>query len=127
MSLKNHNIYTGLKRIFHEPSRMAIISALCREETLTFNQLKEECELTFGNLSSHLKILKDAEIIKIHKEFVNNKPSTSVSITEAGKEQFLQYLKALEDVLKKAAEAVTSEKVKSNDSLFSINPDFQTS
>ena len=61
MSLKNHNIYTELKRIFHEPSRMAIISALCREETLTFNQLKEECELTFGNLSSHLKILKDAE------------------------------------------------------------------
>lgn len=127
MSLKNHNIYTGLKRIFHEPSRMALVSALCREETLTFNQLKEECGLTFGNLSSHLKILKDAEIIIVQKEFVNNKPSTSVSITESGREQFLQYLKALEDVLKKAAEAITSEKVKSQDSLFSIKPDFQTS
>ncbi len=71
MSPKNENVYVALKRIFHEPSRLAIMSALCREvDGLTFNELKEECDLTFGNLSSHLKSLQDAKVIKVKKFFV---------------------------------------------------------
>ncbi|MFQ5753139.1 MAG: transcriptional regulator, partial [bacterium] len=78
MSRKNDNIYAGLKRTFHEPSRLAIISVLCREvDGITFNELKEECELTFGNLSSHLKTLQEAGIIAIKKFFVNKKPCTT--------------------------------------------------
>ncbi len=101
------NIYSGLERIFHEPSRLAIISALCASDgTLSFNQLKDECNLTFGNISSHLKTLGEAGIIQIQKSFVNNKPHTKVSITDKGRDRFIEYLKTLENVLKKAAKAV---------------------
>ena len=107
MTRKNETLYSSLKRIFHEPSRLAIVSALCKEQHgLTFNQLKKECKLTFGNLSSHLKTLQDAGVIHIEKYFVDNKPCTSVSLTDSGLEQFVKYLKALEEVLQKAAEAV---------------------
>lgn len=107
MSKIENNIYGGLERIFHEPSRLAIISALCASDgSLSFNQLKEECDLTFGNISSHLKALNEAKIVTIKKSFLNNKPHTTVSITDEGRERFIEYLKSLENVLQKAAKAV---------------------
>jgi len=126
MPLKNENVYAGLKRIFHEPSRLAIMSALCREvDGLTFNDLKEECELTFGNLSSHLKSLQDAKVIKVKKFFIGNKPCTQVFLTEKGRQSFVDYLKALEEALKKAADAVSMSKEETSAQLFSAKPAFQ--
>ena len=123
---KNENVYVALKRIFHEPNRLAIMSALCREVNgLTFNELKGECDLTFGNLSSHLKSLQKGKVIKVRKFFVGNKPCTQVTLTEKGRQNFIDYLKALEEALKKAADAVsTSEEIVSSQ-LFSAKPAFQ--
>ena len=126
MSHKNDNLYAGLKRIFHEPSRLAIISALCKErDGLTFNELKDECELTFGNLSSHLKTLQDAGVIEIKKFFVGNKPCTTISLTDKGRENFIDYLKALEEVLKMAAAAVSASEESGSEPLFSVKPALQ--
>lgn len=123
MSKTEKNIYSGLERIFHEPSRLAIISALCASEgSLSFNQLKEECNLTFGNISSHLKALGEAGIVKIHKSFVDNKPHTKVSITDKGRTRFIEYLKTLENVLKKAAEAVQTSSEDTSFPLFGLRP-----
>lgn len=110
MSGKQDNMYLGLKKIFHEPSRLAIMSALCRSiDPLSFGQLKEECELTDGNLSSHLKMLEDAGVISINKSSANSKPRTEISLTERGRESFIDYLKALEGVLRNAAEAIAAD------------------
>lgn len=110
MSTKPDNPYLNLKKIFHEPSRLAIISALCRSiDPLAFNQLKEECELTDGNLSSHLKMLEEAGVVQTKKSSANSKPRTEVFLTEVGRESFIDYLQALEEVLKNAAEAIAAE------------------
>ncbi len=123
MSLSQDNLYAGLKRTFHEPSRLAIVSALCKTgDGLTFNELKDECELTFGNLSSHLKTLQEAGVIHIQKSFVDNKPCTTISLTEPGREQFVDYLKALEGVLTRAAEAVSPAGKKGAAPFFSVRP-----
>lgn len=107
MSAKHDNPYTALKQIFHEPSRLAIISALCGAvDGLTFNELKEHCELTDGNLSRHLKALEEASAVRIEKSFVGAKPRTTVFLTDQGRESFLEYLQALEGVLRKAAQSV---------------------
>lgn len=110
MPTRQENLYSGLKKIFHEPSRLAIMSALCRSiEPLTFSQLKEDCELTDGNLSSHLKMLEDAGIVELKKSVMNSKPRTEIVVTEEGRESFIEYLKALEEVLKNAAESISAE------------------
>jgi DNA-binding transcriptional ArsR family regulator len=110
MSTKFDNPYNALKRIFHEPSRLAIMSALCRSSSgLSFNQLKIECVLTDGNLSSHLKMLEESSVISIEKTFKGSKPLTTIVLTDSGRENFIYYLEALEEVLMKAAEAVGSE------------------
>lgn len=108
---KPENPYETIKSIFHEPNRLAIMSALCNaEEGMTFNELKEECGLTDGNLSRHLKALVEARAVRIKKTFVRSKPLTTVTLTDRGRDHFLEYLLALEEVLKKAAESVASEK-----------------
>lgn len=104
---------SALERIFHEPNRMAILSALCAaSEALTFTELKTLSGLTDGNLSRHLKALEEAGVIRIRKAFVGVKPQTSVALTDRGLKRFEEYLSALADVLKKAKQAVASERGK---------------
>lgn len=110
---KPENPYNAIKVIFHEPNRLAILSALCQyAEGRTFNELKEECDLTDGNLSRHLKALEDAKVIRIRKAFVKSKPQTTVFLTERGRERFIDYLQALEEVLAKAADSLPKEEKK---------------
>ncbi|MGE0826014.1 MAG: winged helix-turn-helix domain-containing protein [Candidatus Binatia bacterium] len=109
MATKPDNPYAALKTLFHEPNRLAIMSALTTVvEGLTFNDLKRECGLTDGNLSRHLKVLEEAGAIRIEKTFVGAKPRTTVFLSDAGRKSFIEYLQALEEVLKKAAESVAA-------------------
>ena len=104
---------SALERIFHEPNRMAILSALCAAgDDLTFTELKGLSGLTDGNLNRHLKALEDADIIRLRKAFVGLKPRTTVALTDKGLKRFEEYLAALSDVLKKAKQALATERSK---------------
>jgi DNA-binding HxlR family transcriptional regulator len=117
----SENVFMALKGVFHEPSRLAIVSALCKEKDgLPFNDLKDECQLTFGNLSSHLKTLQDAGAVQVNKSFEGNKPRTTILLTDHGRKQFVAYLHALENVLQKAANAVADSTDSSSVSAFRI-------
>ena len=99
--------YAALERLFHEPARLGILSLLSgAAEGATFTRLKDELQLTDGNLSRHVKALEDAGVVALDRRFAGVKPQTTISITESGREQFIAYLKALEDVLQRAARAV---------------------
>jgi DNA-binding transcriptional ArsR family regulator len=104
MAEEKENIYDALERIFHEPNRLAIMSALCAagKDGLTFNDLKEACRLTDGNLNRHLKVLEDSEVVLLRKEFVKSKPRTTALLTKRGMQRFQEYLQALGEVLKQA-------------------------
>jgi len=109
---KSENPYMALERNFHEPSRLAIMSALCGAATgMSFNDLKDECGLTDGNLSRHLSKLKVAKAVQIKKTFIGSVPHTTVVMSDIGRDSFLEYLHALEIVLERAVEAVSSEEV----------------
>lgn len=105
--MHNENPYTALEKIFHEPARLAIISALCAaDKGITFSNLKTECNLTDGNLNRHLKVLKESDVVRIKKAFVAEKPQTTVYISPAGLDRFNEYLEALADVMKRARKAL---------------------
>lgn len=107
MKIDTDNPYNELKRVFHEPSRLAIMSALCADAGgLSFNELKAACDLTDGNQSRHLKTLETAGMVTITKSFIGVKPRTTVFLSDQGRENFLGYLSALEIVLQRAADAV---------------------
>jgi DNA-binding MarR family transcriptional regulator len=107
---KRENPYGELKQIFHEPNRLAIMSALCNsDKPLTFLELKLECNLTDGNLSRHLKALEESRAVRIRKSFAKGRPLTTISLTDRGREKFIEYLEALEEVLKRAAESLANQ------------------
>lgn len=99
-----------LERIFHEPSRLAILSELCASaHGVTFNDLKDSCDLTDGNLSRHLRALEEAGVVGIRKELARPRPRSRVFLTDSGRRQFQAYLETLQEVLLRAAEALASE------------------
>lgn len=104
------NPYDALERIFHEPNRLAVMSALCAAgRDLSFNEIKEQCHLTDGNLNRHLKVLEEEGVVKIKKAFVDNKPKTTVFLSDKGLIRFNEYLSALSDVLNKAKQAAMTD------------------
>ncbi len=77
---------------------MAMLSA--SPDPLSFNELLEELELTKGNLSSHLRKLEDAKLIKVEKEFVDRKPRTTYGCSAEGRKEVKKYLETVESLLK---------------------------
>ena len=92
--------YEGLDRVMHEKARLGILASLAANAGgLLFNDLKQLCSLTDGNLSRHLTALEKAKAINIKKRFVGSRPQTRVSLSARGRDDFMTYLQALEDVL----------------------------
>lgn len=107
---KPKNPHLRLERLFHEPNRLGIMSTLCGADGgVTFNDLKSTLDLTDGNLSRHLKALEESGAIEIEKTFERSKPRTTVVVTDEGRDQFIEYLKTLEEVLMEAARGIEDE------------------
>ncbi len=103
--------WNELEKTFHEPARLALVTALCsREEGLGFKELREECGLTDGNLSRHLKVLEEAGVVHLHKQGKGRGSHTQVWMTEQGRETFQQYLATLEALLHGALESLEERK-----------------
>ena len=99
--------YAALKQVFHEPSRMALITALCAQDGgILFADLKAQCRLTDGNLNRHLKALVDAGAARMEKHRDGARSRTVVFATAAGREHFYAYLGSLEQVLRHTADAL---------------------
>ncbi len=102
--------FDQLERIFHEPNRLSIMSALCAgRQGLAFSDIRDTCCLTDGNLNRHLKTLTEAGAVEIEKEFIESKPRTTVRISPLGLQRFSEYLAALTEVLEAAREAMPPE------------------
>ncbi len=114
--------YDALKRLFHEPHRMAIVTALCaRDEGCTFGELKAQCDLTDGNLNRHLKALTEAAVIRVRKDNRRARSCTRIRMTNEGREQFMAYLQSLEAVLRHTARALAAqESVENNGWLWQL-------
>ncbi len=102
--------YEGLDRVIHERARLSVLTCLITNpKGLIFNDLKQLCSLTDGNLSRHLSVLEDEQMVQITKGQEGNRPQTFCRITKAGRERFLAYLSTLEQVVADAAKVSTEE------------------
>ena len=99
--------YEGLDRLIHEHARLSVLTALITNSAgLAFNELKRMCNLTDGNLSRHLQVLDEAELITIFKGVEGNRSLTLCRITADGRRKYIEYLAVLEQVVTDAAGAI---------------------
>lgn len=89
-------------RLIHEKTRLAILSALAVNDSLTFNELKAILKTTDGNVSVHARKLEEANYLTCEKSFDGRVPRTEYSITGAGRRAFKKYLDHMEALIKAA-------------------------
>jgi DNA-binding MarR family transcriptional regulator len=87
-------------RVIHEKTRLAMISALAVNPTLTFNELKAALKTTDGNVSVHARKLEDAGYLACKKSFAGRVPRTEYSLTAAGRRALEKYLNHMEALIK---------------------------
>jgi len=93
------NFIANLNKAFESRVRLGIMSILMVNEFVDFGTLKEQLQITDGNLASHINALEKIKYIEIRKQFVGKKPNTSFAATAAGKKAFIQHLDALEKLI----------------------------
>jgi DNA-binding transcriptional ArsR family regulator len=89
-----------IDKIIHEPARLKIMAQLYVVEEADFIFLMRQTGLTWGNLSSHMSKLEDAEYIEVRKEFLDKKPHTILKLTLKGRQSFKEYRKAMDQVFR---------------------------
>ena len=98
--------YDGLERVIHEKARLGILASLvAHPDGLVFNDLKDLCSLTDGNLSRHLQLLQESALVEVWKGTKKNRPQTLVRLTETGRKRFNEYIAVLESVVDDALKA----------------------
>jgi DNA-binding HxlR family transcriptional regulator len=89
-----------LDRLIHERMRLAIVSALAVNASLTFNELKQLLETTDGNLSVHARKLEEAGYVTCTKTFEGRLPRTEYRLTAAGRQALGRYLDHMEALIR---------------------------
>ena len=93
--------FDKLEPAIHTKARLAIVSILAANESLSFTELRDGLELTDGNLAAHLRVLEQAGLIRLRKIGNPNKPTTVVSLSATGRSAFTRYLEGLEHIVKR--------------------------
>ena len=88
-----------MNRVFESRVRLGIMSVLVVNRSADFKSLKEQLQVTDGNLASHLKALEAKKMISVSKQFIGRKPNTSYEVTRKGRDAFIEHLDALEKLI----------------------------
>ena len=94
----------------HEKARLGILASLAANaDGVLFNDLKQLCSLTDGNLSRHLGVLHEAGLVEIWKGNSGSRPQTMYRLTALGRERFAEYISVLEQVVADAQSQANSQ------------------
>jgi DNA-binding MarR family transcriptional regulator len=75
----------GLDDVVHQRVRLGILTIAFEARQVEFSFLRDNLELTAGNLSQHLGVLENAGLISIEKGYAGKRARTWVSLTKDGK------------------------------------------
>ena len=89
-----------LDRLIHERVRLAIVSALAVNASLTFNELKQLLGTSDGNLSVHARKLEEADYVHCAKSFEGRMPRTEFRLTAKGRAALERYLAHMEGLIR---------------------------
>ncbi len=76
------------------------MSILVVNEYVDFNTLKEQLNISDGNIASHISALEKLKYIEVKKQFIGKRPNTSYKATSKGIKAFKNHLDTLEKLIK---------------------------
>lgn len=94
------NRIENLNKAFESRVRLGIMSVLMVADEIDFVSLKEQLQVTDGNIASHITALEKMAYVKVEKKFIGKKPNTTYSVTAQGKKAFKEHINALEKLIR---------------------------
>jgi DNA-binding MarR family transcriptional regulator len=88
--------HNAIDDVIHGRIRLGVVAYLSAVESALFSELRDKVGATDGNLSAHLRKLEDSGYVRADKSFVNRKPQTRLSLTEAGRKAWAAWLTQME-------------------------------
>jgi DNA-binding MarR family transcriptional regulator len=85
----------GLDETVHQRVRLGILTIAHEARRVEFGYLRDNLELTAGNLSQHLGVLEGAGLIAVEKGYTGKRARTWVSLTKAGEAALAREIAAL--------------------------------
>jgi DNA-binding MarR family transcriptional regulator len=86
---------TDLDDVVHQRHRLGVLTIAAEAKQVEFGYLREALGLTAGNLSRHITVLTEAELVTVRKGYDGKRPKTWVRITDAGRSALAKELRAL--------------------------------
>ncbi|MEK6976504.1 MAG: transcriptional regulator [Candidatus Thermoplasmatota archaeon] len=78
--------------VLHQPVRLAVVTVLHRQPSMTFGELRKSTDVTAGNLASHLDRLAHDGLVRQRRIFGKDGLQTRVLLTPVGAARFQEYL-----------------------------------
>ncbi len=91
---------TSLDKGFESRVRLGIMSILVVNDSVDFNTLKKQLNISDGNIASHITALEKLNYLEVKKQFIGKKPNTSYKATQQGIKAFKNHLDTLEKLIK---------------------------
>ena len=91
--------FKDLDPLLHSQLRLSIISLLIGVKDAEFTYIREKTGATSGNVSVQVSKLEEAGYVTVKKEFKNNYPCTTLSITQKGIKAFEDYVNNLKSYI----------------------------
>ena len=75
---------TDLDDVVHQRVRLGILTIAHEARRVEFGYLREQLQLTAGNLSKHMSVLEAAGLVEVEKGYAGKRGRTWITLTPAG-------------------------------------------
>ena len=88
-----------LDPVIHPPNRLKICSYLAPLENAEFQLVREGLDVSESVLSKQASHLAEAGYLRVHKQSLNGRQRTWLSLTAKGRKAFTAHLNALRNII----------------------------
>jgi DNA-binding MarR family transcriptional regulator len=92
---------SGLNDTVHQRHRLGILTIAAEADRVEFSYLRDTLGLTGGNLSRHLAVLEEANLISLAKGYQGQRPRTWITISDRGRDALAAELNALRQLVER--------------------------
>lgn len=89
----------GLNDVVHQRVRLGILTIAHEAKQVEFGYLRENLELTAGNLSQHVTVLENAGLITVEKGYAGKRARTWITLTKAGRTALREEINRLKQLI----------------------------
>ena len=87
-----------LDDVVHQRVRLGILAVLAEADRVEFTYLRDQLDVTDGNLNRHLQVLSDAGFVRVEKRH-GGRARTWIAATKSGRGAFADHLARLQQII----------------------------